>query len=396
MHVNPQTRGLFLTPGLEAILPNAASTATAVENAYWRDPEAYVNGLTGSVRTLEGFGGENGEGVKYSLFYGPGSDRAAEITAVFAPLNDCPPQANAADFLAYLQDPNPDDKETAQPNSFRRAMKTANLHAANIAEGHGRPVIVFYGPIKSSMFDREDREAIASGNTEPYGRVLRQGLKQAQAEIHGADGETQFTGVDIYSPGMGHIGAGAARSLMLFEEGPEVTSLTLPNLITNVNVPLHRPEAVLKFADRAKLLARYSVRQYYREPGVEDLTELAEIPETCVSAESDKAGSEKAMRGRQFGAMFDFSTLAAMMRSGYVTQSVERLLAAGVAVTIPLAYNAKITEGTERAFGEGHPGLEIIDIHSGVKDEYAGLMTNESDRLDYSLALRGTQRALSR
>jgi hypothetical protein len=182
---------------------------------------------------------------------------------------------------------------------------------------------------------------------------------------------------------LGHNAIGVAHYLQAYSPY-EVTSLTTPNLIANV-------------PGKAKLLARYSILQNFREPGEVDLesgTQLA-LPESAIGIQADRLGSEKAMRSRNVRAMLMFDYLTGMMRSGWIANAMESLLNDDVKVTIPTAYNARITEFTDSILPDYDPGLERISIKSGVLGKNANLMTNEYITLGSILALYGARRAIS-
>lgn len=385
IYTDPETRAVFITSGLlEVTPPSIIGSSATVQSAYRDDPESYVKILGNSVRTFPA-AKENDPRVQYSILHDSRLDyKKDRLTLVLAPLNDCAPQSSGEDFLDYLKNPSPkkSDREKAQPNSWRQIMKAGDIYETHVAEGQGRPVVVIYSPIPDEAFNASDHKALKSGIPTPFGKIAEKVIDRVQREIHGGRSETQYGQVDIFAPGMGHNAIGVAHYLQ--EYSPyEVTSLTTPNLIAGIS-------------NKAMLLARYSIRQHYHEPGDVDMEAGTEplLPEAAIAVQADRIGSEKAMRSRQLQAMLRFDHLTAMMKSGWIKNALESLLKDEVKVTVPLAHNARITEFTPSIFPDYDPDLEVIHIRSGAKDKYADLMTNEYVTLGSILALRGARRAL--
>lgn len=384
IYVNPDNREVFATEGLQAITsPGIMHSSAAVQRRYSEDRDGYFQRLGQSVRTIRA----NPESshpapVTYSVFHDSRIPPSDELTLIFSPLNDCAPASFASEMSGYIHNPNPTkaDREKAQPNSWRQAMKAADIYETQVAEGVSRPVAVIYSPPDERVFSENDLLELAAGNTSPFGKVASEVIDSVQRELYGTDAQPQIKRLHIYAPGMGHNAIGAAHFLQFQGFGDyEVASLTTPNLIAGIR-------------NKAQLLARYSIMQNYREPGIVDLAGGA-LPESLASRETDRLGSEKAMRKRQFGAMLGFEYLSAMMHSRWIAKAVGDLLETGTAITVPTAYNAKITEKTDEYLPVWHPGLERISIKSGVTGKNANLMTNEFVTLGSVLALRGAMRA---
>ena len=357
------------------------------------DAEApYLSNRAGFIKDLEHkLGTEhltgNGSQLDYSLYFGSASDRGRRLTVMFSPLNDCAPQSSAGDLLDFIgKDSDPptiQDRERAQPNSWRQAFKARDVHDTQVAAGYGQPVIVIYNPVPETLFNDADRIALKSGITSPYGKVAELAISVAEQKLHGNPSQGGFNNIDLYAPGLGHNAIGAAHHLRHFTKY-EVASVTVPNLIANLG-------------NKAALFARYTpLKDTYREPGQKNLPDATALQEAKISQEADVMGSERAMRRRQIkaiAAMLRSKQAGAMLKSDWIRDAIEDLLDGGVPVTVPLAYNARITENTDTILPHGHPNLERIDIKSGVEGKGVGLISNEFVTLGSILALRGMRRA---
>src|SRR5437762_2792512 len=91
IYVNPESRGVYFNEDLERLLPKVLSVTEAVRHSAEADPATYVWSLASSVGHISAPGWQ-GENVPYSLFYDSRSDRATDMSMVFAPLSDSAPQ----------------------------------------------------------------------------------------------------------------------------------------------------------------------------------------------------------------------------------------------------------------------------------------------------------------
>jgi hypothetical protein len=327
LFVNPDDRGVFVAGDILEISEDLMETRRKVDSEFTDDPISYLATIADSVRTL---GTANPkQKINYSIYYGQGSDRSNQVAVMLSPLNDCAPQSEPQELMKYIDDRSQSkrDRERAQPNGWRQGFKSADVYHTFRHEGLGMPVVTIYSPVPSAAFSSNERQAIGAGITSPYAAIVKRVISAAQTEIHGTHSETQLSDVHLFAPGLGHNAVGAALHLQKNADY-HISGLTLPNLIAGV-------------PNKAALLARYSVRQHYREPGIVNLE--GTLPESTLSTQADANGSERAMRKRQLRAMLNFEQMTAMMKSEWIGKALNQLLSEYVAVTLPTAYNARIT-----------------------------------------------------
>lgn len=391
--VDPSNRDLIISTDLELGLPNIESNFKTVD-AITEQPthldlpsHKYLKRLESSVFEIpaqEHVG--SSEKIQFSVLFDERVDASDEALVVFSPLNDCEPKSSAAHMSKYIYkvqrgSANTEDREEAQPNSWRRIQKSGEAYEYLIADQIGMPVITIFSPAPSSAFDKLDRSRLSKGDASAYGKLAERVVAQAQDMIHGSKSDTQLQRLHVHGAGLGHAAVGAA-SHFLWHDKYRLSSLTTPNLIAGVR-------------SRATLLAQYTLHQHSGQAPNIVAPDSRRVCEPELLQQSDTLGSERAMRSRQLKAILETRQTKPMIRSNWLRTVLDKIAEQDVPITVSAAENARICQNTARYLPLGRPSLAQISIAAfpNEKAAKADLMTNEYQRLNTALTAIGVGRA---
>lgn len=294
---------------------------------------------------------------------------ARELLVVTSPLNDGPPESDAATMAEYVRTDNPDRAHIrdAKPNSWGPATKLDIGYELLNVEGVNMPVLQIFSRVPPRALRLRERAALLAGDHSGYGRVALAAVEHADKKLKEAGGNG-IEKVHLFGAGMAHTAIATARYMAKEQDDYEVGGFTAMN-------------PILGEGNMARMARDYSVHQYTGEPAEIIIPPgYVRIPEPLMRREIDGKGAEFAMRLRQARAMADVSYMWAMTRSKHTAQDIEDLMNEGIPGTIANAHNSSMTLKTRSFLPAGDAGLNFIDI-VGIEGKKVGMMSNEHSAL---------------
>ncbi len=334
-----------------------------IDQLYATDKVAYLGRIAAGLDVLMTKHGP----IDTVFLQGPHDAETDEIMLDFSPLNDGRPEAIKELKRFVLKDKSDitaRDIKHAQPNSARPLIKLSLAYYFGQTQGLGMPYYQLFAREVPALSHAE-RRRIMSGDTRPYGRLGGEAFDDAKRRKHEAYGTTGgLKGLHIFTAGMGTKALGAAVEILETRPDIELRSVTIQN------TPLNGKKATEQLSNYMESRTVGPASTLVVPPGYGRVEEALILRDIGQKAEPN-------MRRRQLRAMANLGVLIGLqIRTGQAAGYIEKLLNAGVTMTIVSSLNEAMVEQTEMLIPVSGNRLHRTWI-VGVNGKKTGMIANE-------------------
>ncbi len=379
VNTKKETKSVVIGPEIEATLPNVVEAFSKVDEAFLKDPRAYLEKLHDSVFTVKV---RNGKDIVCSLLYDDDSKKD-EILVIFAPFSDGPPKSDARAIGSYMAEAPPASfvismgrKQLAKPNSWNQTTKSGVVFDLLGALGNGMPVLTIYSPIPVKAYSEGERQALKEeGDFQSAAGIVWSAVEAAQDRLHGLHNETRIDKINLHGASTEASKAiGAASEL---KDVFSVPSVTVQELIMGPDSPF----------DIAK---RYAITTRVGGPSdVETQIYSPRIFEPQIRQRIHQHGNELGTYIRMAKAV-RLTYLRGLTHPEQTIADIENLLDSNVSVLIALAENSNLTHQTKGFLPNDKERVVTVRAEKG---QYADHLIDEHVALAALITVLGIKKS---